>query len=336
MGPMGMGPMGMGPMGMGGSMGGSMGMGPMGNSNNNDCNGMRFGNGNGHGCCGCCCPQKNMEPRVEVVEKEIVREVKVDVIKEVPKEVIKYVEVEVPVEVIREQVKTIEVPVEVIVEKKVEVEKKVNVEVPVQIIREVPVEVVKERECNCCAQTGCQGGGGQGGMMLPPWQQCQVIDVPMPISDHAYAPPPMAMEPARIVDDAVGIGHTREVVREVPYEVVREVPKDVPIEVVREGGERDVPYWQRGDWEREIEERKERRRHDAGLARQPRPYRLQDRGGGYAPPRSAPGFRSSYSGSVKPLYGNSGHNSGAGGMLRGQPWNDASSRSRFPSVDHRR
>jgi len=301
----------------------------MGNSNNNDCNGTRFGNS--HGCCGCCCPNKNMEPRVEVVEKEIVKEVKVDVIKEVPKEVIKYVEVEVPVEVIREQVKTIEVPVEVIVEKKVEVEKKVNVEVPVQIIREVPVEVVKEKECNCCVQTGCAGGAGAGGMM-PPWGQCHVIDVPMPISDPAFAPPPVAMEPARIVDDAIGIGHTREVVREVPYEVVREVPKDVPIEVMRESGERDMPYWQRGDWDREIEERKERRRMDAGLARQPRPYRLQDRGGGYAPTRSAPGVRPSYSGSVKPLYGNSG----AGGMLRGQPWNDPSARSRFPSVDHRR
>ena len=49
---------------------------------------------------------------------------------------------------IREVVKTIEVPVEVIVEKKVEVEKKVNVEVPVQIIREIPVEVIKVRKAH--------------------------------------------------------------------------------------------------------------------------------------------------------------------------------------------
>ena len=77
---------------------------------------------------GCCECGRQIEKVIEVVEKEIIKEVKVEVIKEVPKEVVKYVEVEVPVEVIREVVKTVEVPVEVIVEKEKIVEKKVNVE----------------------------------------------------------------------------------------------------------------------------------------------------------------------------------------------------------------
>ena len=125
----------------------------------------------GKKCCDCK-PEK--EIKVEVVEKEVIKEVKVEVIKEVPKEVIKYVEVEVPVEVIREVVKTVEVPVEVIVEKVVEKEKKVTVEVPVQIIREVPVEVVKEKPCGCC-KGGCNDSkenskGNSNGANSKPWR----------------------------------------------------------------------------------------------------------------------------------------------------------------------
>jgi len=60
----------------------------------------------------------------------------------------------------------------------------------------------------------------------------------------------------------------------VPYEVVREVTKEVPIEVTRELA--DVPYWQRNDFERQLQERKERRRGDQ-YAHDPRPYRLADR-----------------------------------------------------------
>ena len=159
---------------------------------------------------------------------------------------------EVPVEVIREVVKTIEVPVEVIVEKKVEVEKKVNVEVPVQIIREIPVEVIKERDCGC-------SGGGYGGSQPQQLQMggCQYVDVPvmqmqmpqmmqMP-QGHIYAAPlPPISDPARVVHDY--LPPDREVVREVPYEVVHEVTKEVPIEVVREvdyHGNRYVPLEER-------------------------------------------------------------------------------------------
>lgn len=34
--------------------------------------------------------------------------------------------------------------------------------------------------------------------------------------------------------EAESVPHDREIVREVPYEVVREVPKEIPIEVIRE------------------------------------------------------------------------------------------------------
>ena len=90
--------------------------------------------------------------------KEVIKEVPVEVIKEVPvekeviKEVIKEVPVEkevevvkeVPVEVVKEVIK--EVPVEVIKEVPVEVIKEVPVEKEVikEVIKEVPVEVIKE------------------------------------------------------------------------------------------------------------------------------------------------------------------------------------------------
>jgi len=184
-----------------------------------------------YGFCSC---GKEKERVVEVVEKEVIKEVKVDVIKEVPKEVVKYVEVEVPVEVIREVVKTVEVPVEVIVEKKVEVEVTKTVEVPVQIIREVPVEVIKERECSC--------GGGRN---QPPWG-CQLVDVPVPMP----APPPAHV---------LAPPETREVL----------VEREVPIEIV-EGGvwhtHHDFGNNSR-DFERVLRERKESRHHDAMLER---------------------------------------------------------------------
>lgn len=75
-------------------------------------------------------------------EIPIIREVPVEVIKEVIREVIKEVPVEVPIETIREIVK--EVPVEVIREVTKEVKVEVPVEVIKEVIKEVPVEVIRE------------------------------------------------------------------------------------------------------------------------------------------------------------------------------------------------
>lgn len=69
---------------------------------------------------------------VKVVEKEVVKEIKVPVEKIVEKEIIKEVTVEVPVEVIKEVEKIVEVPVEKIIEK--------------ETIKEVPVEKIVEKE----------------------------------------------------------------------------------------------------------------------------------------------------------------------------------------------
>lgn len=83
-----------------------------------------------------------------VTIKEVPVEVVKEVIKEVPVEVVKEVVREVPVEVIKEVVK--EVPVEVIkevpVEKPSETTNTIEVEVPIEVIREVPVEIVREVE----------------------------------------------------------------------------------------------------------------------------------------------------------------------------------------------
>lgn len=281
----------------------------------------------GHGCCNCgskdnAKPIKEVETKIEVVEKEVIKEVKVDIIKEVPKEVIKYVEVEVPVEVIREVVKTVEVPVEVIVEKKVEKEVEKRVEVPVQIIREVPVEVVKD--CSCCqgqGQTGTPGMGmgpqQMGGMMPPPWA-CQYVEMPLPQPElGSYAG--RVVEPVRVIDQHPPA--ERELVREVPYEVVREITKEVPIEIVRDhyGGSHsgsDVPYWQRQDFERQLDERKERRRtqpagpRGADYRRDPAARTSAPMGPGGM--RTAPGHK------VWP----DGAAGKGGGMLRGKPWTE--------------
>ena len=89
---------------------------------------------------------------VKVVEKEVIKEIRVEVPVEkvVEKEVIKEVPVE--VEKVVEKIITKEIPVEKIVEKEVpvevikEVEKEVIKEVPVEVIKEVEKEVIKEVE----------------------------------------------------------------------------------------------------------------------------------------------------------------------------------------------
>jgi Mg/Co/Ni transporter MgtE len=77
---------------------------------------------------------------VKEVPVEVIKEVIREVVKEVPVEVIKEVIKEVPVEVIREVVR--EVPVEVI--KQVEVVREVPKEVIKETIREVPKETIHE------------------------------------------------------------------------------------------------------------------------------------------------------------------------------------------------
>ena len=76
----------------------------------------------------------------KVVEKEVIKEKRVEIPVEVIKEVVKieYVEVEKPVEIIKE------IPVEKVVEKTVEIVKEVPVEkiVVKEVIKEVPVEKV--------------------------------------------------------------------------------------------------------------------------------------------------------------------------------------------------
>ena len=88
-------------------------------------------------------------PVEKIVEKEVIKEVPVEKIvekiveKEVPVEVIKEVKVEVPVEKIVEKVVEKEVPVEVIKEVKVEVPVEKIVEK--EVIKEVPVEKIVEK-----------------------------------------------------------------------------------------------------------------------------------------------------------------------------------------------
>lgn len=137
-----------------------------------------------------------------VTVKEVPVEVVKEVVKEVPVEVIKEVVREVPVEIVKEVIK--EVPVEVV--KEVPVEKTsdeaatVEVEVPVEVIREVPVEVVRE------------------------------VEVPVEKIVEKVVEIPVEKVVEKIVEVPV------EVIKEVPVEVEKEVVKEVPVEkeVIRE------------------------------------------------------------------------------------------------------
>ncbi|EKM76771.1 hypothetical protein AGABI1DRAFT_131064 [Agaricus bisporus var. burnettii JB137-S8] len=175
------------------------------------------------------------------VEPEVVvKEVPVEVIKEV--EVVKEVRVEVPVEVIREvevikEVK-VEVPVEVIREveviKEVEVVKEVVKEVPVEVIKEVSVEVIKEVE-----------------VVREVLKEVPVevikevrVEVPVPVEKDVEivkevvkevlveVPVPKEVEVVREVRVEVPVEVVKEVIREV--EIPVEVIKEVPVEVIRE------------------------------------------------------------------------------------------------------
>ena len=143
--------------------------------------------------------EKEKDAGADVVVKEVPVEVVKEVVKEVPVEVVKEVVREVPVEVIKEVIK--EVPVEVVKEVPVAKEGEnvntVEVEVPIEVVREVPVEIVREIE--------------------KPVEKIveKIVEVPVEV--------------------------IKEVPVEVEKEVVREVPVEVEKEVVRENAEAVSP-----------------------------------------------------------------------------------------------
>jgi signal transduction histidine kinase/ActR/RegA family two-component response regulator len=155
------------------------------------------------------------EVPVEVIrEVEVVREVPVEreVIKEVPVEVVKEVVREVPVdrEVVREVLR--EVPVEVI--REVEVVREVPVQIPVEVLKEVVREVPVDREV--------------------------VREVPVEVVREVVREVPVDREvikevPVEVVREVIReVPVDREIVREVPVEIVKEVVREVPVEVIRE------------------------------------------------------------------------------------------------------
>ena len=141
--------------------------------------------------------EKRADAEENVVVKEVPVEVVKEVVKEVPVEVIKEVVREVPVEVVKEVIK--EVPVEVIkevpVEKEAENVNTVEVEVPVEVVREVPVEIVREIE--------------------KPVEKIveKIVEVPIEVIKEV---------PVEVEKEVV-----KEVVKEVPVEVEKEVVKEV-------------------------------------------------------------------------------------------------------------
>lgn len=156
-------------------------------------------------------------PIEKVVEKIVQKEVPVDriveVVKEVPVEVERVVEKEVPVEKIVEVERIVEreVPVEKIVEVERIVEKEVPVEKIVEVVKEVPVEVEKIIEV--------------------PVDREVVREVPIEVFKEV---PPEVKEVIREVPVEKIV--EKEVVKEVPVEVIKEVPVDriVEKEVVKE------------------------------------------------------------------------------------------------------
>ena len=110
----------------------------------------------------------------------------------------------------------------------------------------------------------------------------------------------------------------RELVREMPYEVVREITKEIPIEITREFS--DVPYWQRHEFERQLHERKESRRRSATETKTG--TGAENRVGSYLPGRRDPSARTLAPGGVRAAPGNKAWegSAGAGGELRGRPW----------------
>ena len=133
-------------------------------------------------CAGSVIKDKDAEIPTKTVTVEVVREVPVEVIVE------KQVEVEVPVEVEVEKIVEVEVEVPVEVEKIVEVPVEIEVEVPVEVekIVEVPVEVEVEK----------------------------IVEVEVPVEIEV----PVEVEVEKIVEVEVPV----EVIVEVPVPIVKE------------------------------------------------------------------------------------------------------------------
>jgi hypothetical protein len=145
----------------------------------------------------------------KVVEKEIIVEKPIEIIREVPVEVIKEIIVEKPIEVIKEI--PVEIVKEVIIEKPVEVIKEVQLPpVEVEVIKYVDREIIKE----------------------------VIIEKPVAnfdnICDNTYIEELetkikiLESKPTEVKEIIT------EVIKEVPVEVVKEVIKEVPVEVVKE------------------------------------------------------------------------------------------------------
>ncbi len=183
------------------------------------------------------------EVPVEVV-KEVVREVpvevvrEVEVVKEVPVEVVKEVVKEVPVEVVKEVLR--EVPNEVVKEvvKEVEVVKEIVTEVPVEVVREVvkevPVEVVREIVKEVPVEIIREVEVVREVPVEVPVEVIRQMDTVKVEKVEVPVEVVKEVEVVREVVKEVPVEIIKEVVKEVPVEVVKEVVKEVPVEVVRE------------------------------------------------------------------------------------------------------
>jgi|GEM_PF-1593400 len=142
----------------------------------------------------------------KIVEKEVIKEVPVEVIKEVPVE--KVIEKEVPVEVIKEVPveKLVEIVKEVPVEKVVEVVKEIPVEKVVQVVKEVPVEIEK------------------------------IVEVPVEKVVEREVVKEIPVE--KIVEKEIPVEVIKEIIKEVPVEKEVEKIVEVPVEKVVE---KEVP-----------------------------------------------------------------------------------------------
>lgn len=178
----------------------------------------------------------------KIVEKEIIKEVPVEVEKIIEKEIIR----EVPVEKIVEKEVIKEVPVEKIVEKEVPVE--VIKEVPVEVIKEVekevivevekiveiekPVEKVITKEVYITDDEEVQELGSKIAEL-----EKENRDLSQKLTEFVTKPPTIIekevpVEKIKIVEKEVPVEIIKEVVREVekPIEVIKEVVKEVKVE----------------------------------------------------------------------------------------------------------
>jgi CheY-like chemotaxis protein len=142
------------------------------------------------------------------VVREVVKEVPVEVVREVEKPVPFEVVREVPVEVVRE----VEVIKEIVKEVPVEVIREVVREVPVEVVKEVPVEVVREVEVI----------------------KEIVKEVPVEVIREVVREVPVEVVKEVPVEVVREVEVIREILKEVPVEIIREVVREVPVELVRE------------------------------------------------------------------------------------------------------